>query len=207
MSHPSDPSPELAALLRLKQHEHPPQGFFDDFARTFRERQRAESLRVSSWQLLADRFSAATHGLRFLLQPRCLYPLAAAALLLISSIIPLLEPSATASSPSAAASSPSAAASSPSAAASNPSAAASNPSAQRAQLGAVAALPAPSLQNQPPTLPRGALPVSTNTPSPETPSPNGLRRTIDDALIPALPTTQEGQSIQAHHGKTIILVR
>jgi hypothetical protein len=86
-----------------------------------------------------------------------------------------------------------------------------------------AILPVPAATAATTAWPRGSVPVSTNTPPPA-PSLNGLRRTLEDALVPALPVTSgqawpltpegqtqpaaaDGTSLQATHGKIIILVR
>jgi len=179
MNAPHDPSPELAALLRLKRHEQPPPGYFEEFAHAFHERQRAELLRVSAWRLLVDRVG--THFLewRFLLQPRWLMTTAAAATALAVAVIARPAP------PSSAA-------------------AASARGTATASLEPVAVLPLPAA----PTSPlRGTLPVSTYAPEPTAPPANGLRRTPGDALVPVAPSAQDGPSPQADHGKVIILVR
>lgn len=49
-------------LLRLKRHEQPPDGYFEDFLREFQRRQRTELMRISPWELWRDRFSAALSG-------------------------------------------------------------------------------------------------------------------------------------------------
>lgn len=182
MNAPHDPSPELAALLRLKRHEQPPPGYFDEFAHAFRERQRAELLRVSAWRLLADRVG--THFLewRFLLQPRWLVPIGAAyALLMIALFFREHKPTSLTEVAHARA-------------------------AAAASVQPMAVLPLPATPGRA-TPPRGAVPVSTHTPqTPATPA-NGLRRTPDDALVPMAPSAQDGPSSQADHGKVIILVR
>jgi hypothetical protein len=184
MNTPSDPSPELAALLRLKRHEHPPEGYFDEFAHAFRERQRSELLRVSAWRLFTDRVGTSLLEWRFLLQPRWLVPIGAAyALLMTSMFFRQAKPT----SPSELAQ-------------------ARSRAAAAAPLRPVAVLPLPDASGRP-TLPRGAVPVSTNAPDAPTAPSNGLRRTPGDALVPVLPSTPDGSSPQADHGKIIILVR
>ena len=95
MPSPSDPSPELATLLRLKNHEQPPDGYFEDFARTFHNRQRAELLTVSVWRMLADRTATAFYDWRAALQPRLLYPLGAACAAIVVTTLALRPMSST----------------------------------------------------------------------------------------------------------------
>ncbi len=181
MNAPHDPSPELAALLRLKRHEQPPPGYFDDFAHAFRERQRSELLRVSAWRLLVDRVGTRFNEWRFLLQPRWLVPLGAApaalalALTLLWNDPPQPRPNETAGSRKGV-----------------------------VRLAGVIPMPDP---DDTPGLPHGATPVSTHSPDPPAPASNGLRRTPGDALVPVLPSASDEPPSQAHHGKVIILVR
>ena len=95
MPSPSDPSPELATLLRLKNHEQPPDGYFEDFARTFHDRQRTELLTVSVWRMLADRTATAFYDWRAALQPRLLYPLGAACAAIVVTALALRPTSST----------------------------------------------------------------------------------------------------------------
>ena len=201
MPSPSDPSPELATLLRLKNHEQPPDGYFEDFARTFHDRQRAELLTVSVWRMLADRTATAFYDWRAALQPRFLYPLGAACAAVVVTAL-ALRPTSFTTTPAGALTT-----------------AQTRPSLQP---GAI--LPVPATTAATTAWPRGSVPVSTHTPPPPAPSPNGLRRTPEDALVPALPVTSgqawpltpegqaqpasaDGTSLQATHGKIIILVR
>lgn len=182
MNTPHDPSPELAALLRLKRHEQPPPGYFEEFAHAFRERQRAELLRVSAWRLFADRVG--THFLewRFLLQPRWLVPIGAAyALLMVALFFRQDKPTSLTEVARAR-------------------------QQATASIHPVAVLPLPAAPGRAP-LPRGVVPVSTNAPESPAPTSNGLRRTPGDALVPVLPSAPDGPSPQANHGKVIILVR
>jgi hypothetical protein len=49
---------QLQALLRLKRHEQPPPGYFDDLLHSIHRRQREEMLRRPAWRLFADRVGA-----------------------------------------------------------------------------------------------------------------------------------------------------
>src|SRR5581483_2218230 len=49
---------DIHALLRLKKHEQPPPGYFEDFLAEFQRRQREEMLRRSVWQIAWDRLQA-----------------------------------------------------------------------------------------------------------------------------------------------------
>jgi hypothetical protein len=46
---------EISALLRLKRHEQPPSGYFEDFLHEFHRRQRDELLRQPLWQIAFQR--------------------------------------------------------------------------------------------------------------------------------------------------------
>ena len=217
MPSPSDPSPELATLLRLKNHEQPPDGYFEDFARTFHDRQRTELLTVSVWRMLADRTATAFYDWRAALQPRLLYPLGAACAAIVVTALALRPTSSTTAPEGALTTAPARAPTTAPAGA-----LATAPARPSLQPGAI--LPVPAATAATTAWPRGSVPVSTHTPPPPAPSPNGLRRTPEDALVPALPVisgqawplTPEGQaqpasadgiSLQATHGKIIILVR
>ena len=50
---------DLQRLLRLKRHEAPPPGYFEDFMVEFHRRQREELLRRPLWRLALDRLEAA----------------------------------------------------------------------------------------------------------------------------------------------------
>ena len=217
MPSPSDPSPELATLLRLKNHEQPPDGYFEDFARTFHDRQRTELLTVSVWRMLADRTATSFYDWRAALQPRLLYPLGAACAAIVVTALALRPTSSTTAPEGALTTAPARAPTTAPAGA-----LATAPARPSLQPGAI--LPVPAATAATTAWPRGSVPVSTHTPPPPAPSPNGLRRTPEDALVPALPVisgqawplTPEGQaqpasadgiSLQATHGKIIILVR
>ncbi|MFN0127625.1 MAG: hypothetical protein ACKV19_13170 [Verrucomicrobiales bacterium] len=179
MNAPHDPSPELASLLRLKRYEQPPPGYFDDFAHAFHKRQRAELLRVSAWQLWVDRVGTHFMEWRFLLQPRWLVPLGATyAVLMLALFFRQDKPT------------------SPGEVARARAAASMRP---------VGVIPMPGSADRP-SLPSGAVPVSTHSPDPANPASNGLRRTPEDALVPVLPSTPDAPPPQAYHGKVIILV-
>ena len=225
MPSPSDPSPELATLLRLKNHEQPPDGYFEDFARTFHDRQRTELLTVSVWRMLADRTATAFYDWRAALQPRLLYPLGAACAAIVVTALALRPTSSTTAPDGALTTAPARApTTAPAGALTTAPAGALATAPARPSLQPGAILPVPAATAATTAWPRGSVPVSTHTPPPPAPSPNGLRRTPEDALVPALPVisgqawplTPEGQaqpasadgiSLQATHGKIIILVR
>ena len=46
---------QLSALLRLKRHEKPPEGYFDGLLRDIHHRQRTELLRRPLWKIAAER--------------------------------------------------------------------------------------------------------------------------------------------------------
>jgi hypothetical protein len=47
--------PKVSALLRLKRHEQPPPGYFDQLLHDVHRRQRAELLRRPLWKIAAER--------------------------------------------------------------------------------------------------------------------------------------------------------
>ena len=46
---------QLSALLRLKRHEQPPEGYFDELLKNVHRRQREEMLRQSLWKIAVER--------------------------------------------------------------------------------------------------------------------------------------------------------
>jgi hypothetical protein len=78
---------DIATLLRLKRHEQPPPGYFDNFLHEFHRRQRDELLREPLWRICLDR----AHDFMFKLNVPSLtsYPAAATALLVFAAVISL----------------------------------------------------------------------------------------------------------------------
>ena len=153
--------------------------------------------------MLADRTATAFYDWRAALQPRLLYPLGAACAAIVVTTL-ALRPTSSTTAPGRALT--------------------TAPAPARLSLQPGAILPVPAATAATTAWPRGSVPVSTHTPPPPAPSPNGLRRTPEDALVPALPVTSgqawpltpegqaqpasaDGTSLQATHGKIIILVR
>lgn len=62
MKAPTDPSPELAALLRLKRYEQPPPGYVEEMVRRVQQRQRTAWQQVTPWQWWKERMAAAWSG-------------------------------------------------------------------------------------------------------------------------------------------------
>jgi hypothetical protein len=59
-----DKKEKLQALLRLKRHEQPPEGFAEEFLEKFQRRQRTELVRRSALSILWERSQAWLEGLR-----------------------------------------------------------------------------------------------------------------------------------------------
>ncbi|HAK06976.1 MAG TPA: hypothetical protein DCO65_06890 [Spartobacteria bacterium] len=78
---------EIATLLRLKRHEQPPPGYFENFLHEFHRRQRDELLREPLWRICLER----THDFLFRLNVSSLtsYPAAVAAVLVCAAVISL----------------------------------------------------------------------------------------------------------------------
>jgi hypothetical protein len=78
---------DLGTLLRLKRHEQPPPGYFDNFLHEFHRRQRAELLRQPLWRLALQR----AHNFMFQLNVPALtsYPAAAAAVVICAAVLSL----------------------------------------------------------------------------------------------------------------------
>jgi len=48
----------VSKLLKLKRHEQPPEGYFEDFLREFQDRQRSEIHQRSLWEIISDRMAS-----------------------------------------------------------------------------------------------------------------------------------------------------
>jgi hypothetical protein len=78
---------EITKLLRLKRHEQPPPGYFDNFLHEFHRRQRDELLRQPLWRICLER----AHDFMFRLNVPALtsYPAAVAAVLVCAAVVSL----------------------------------------------------------------------------------------------------------------------
>ncbi len=75
---------DIATLLRLKRHEQPPPGYFDNFLHEFHRRQRAELLRQPLWKIALQR----AQDFMFQLNVGSM-PAAATALLILAAVVSL----------------------------------------------------------------------------------------------------------------------
>ena len=75
---------DIATLLRLKRHEQPPPGYFDNFLHEFHRRQRAELLKQPLWKIALQR----AHDFMFQLNVGSM-PAAATALVILAAVISL----------------------------------------------------------------------------------------------------------------------
>ena len=76
---------DIGKLLRLKRHEQPPPGYFDNFLEEFHRRQRVEMLRQSPWQVGWQRVQDFVSEMRV---PSLMsYPAAATALLVCAAVL------------------------------------------------------------------------------------------------------------------------
>ncbi len=75
---------DIGTLLRLKRHEQPPPGYFDNFLHEFHRRQRAELLKQPLWRIALQR----AHDFMFQLNVASI-PAAATALVILAAVVSL----------------------------------------------------------------------------------------------------------------------
>ncbi|CAN5523450.1 hypothetical protein BH18VER1_BH18VER1_08630 [soil metagenome] len=78
---------EIATLLRLKRHEQPPPGYYENFLHEFHRRQRAELLKQPLWRIALQR--AQDFMFQVNVPSLTSYPVAAAAVLICAAVISL----------------------------------------------------------------------------------------------------------------------
>src|SRR6476659_8280355 len=78
---------DIGKLLRLKRHEQPPPGYFDNFLHEFHRRQRNELLKEPVWRICLQR--ARDFMFRLNIPGVASYPAAVTALLMCAAVIAL----------------------------------------------------------------------------------------------------------------------
>ena len=78
---------EIGKLLRLKRHEQPPPGYFDNFLHEFHRRQRDELLRQPLWRICLERAQGFVAG--FNISTLASYPAAVTAVLVCAAVLSL----------------------------------------------------------------------------------------------------------------------
>jgi hypothetical protein len=78
---------EISALLRLKRHEQPPPGYYENFLHEFHRRQREELLRQPLWQIALQRIQDFMMTLN--VARLASYPVAVTAVVICAAVISL----------------------------------------------------------------------------------------------------------------------